>query len=125
MGWANLRRDVCLRLASASAAAIVMPVSAPSRAVESTCFGTLSNGRLQNGVKLPLNGPNFSSYSPFASELGRTYVHSKVLEVIVAAYTALEKSTPRRMFVYGETDRASGGHIRPHRQHQNGLAVHE
>ncbi len=46
-----------------------------------------------------------------------------MLEVIVAAYTALEKSAPGRMFVYGETGRASGGHIRPHRQHQNGLSV--
>ncbi len=123
MGWASLSEDACLRFASASAAVIVMLISTPSRAIESTCFGTLSNGRLENGVKLPLNGPNFSSYSPLASTLGRTYVHSKVLEVVVAAYTALEQSAPGKVFVYGETGWASGGRIRPHRQHQNGLSV--
>ncbi len=115
--------DVNFCVASAIAAAIVALISTSANAVESTCFGGLSNGRLQNGVKLPLNGPNFSSYSPLASELGRTYVHSKVLEVIVAAYTALEQSAPGRVFVYGETGWASGGRIRPHRQHQNGLSV--
>jgi penicillin-insensitive murein endopeptidase len=92
-------------------------------ASESTCFGTVSNGRLENGVRLPISGANFSSYSSLAANLGRTYVHSKVLEVVVDAYSALEKSTPRTIFVYGETGWASGGRIRPHRTHQNGLSV--
>jgi penicillin-insensitive murein endopeptidase len=92
-------------------------------ATESTCFGTVSNGRLENGVRLPVSGPNFSSYSSLAANLGRTYVHSKVLEVVVAAYSALEKSAPRTVFVYGEAGWASGGRIRPHRTHQNGLSV--
>src|SRR5258706_1313475 len=100
-----------------------MLISTPSRAMESTCFGTLSNGRLENGVKLPLNGPNFSSYSPLASTLGRTYVHSKVLEVVVAAYTALEQSAPGKVFVYGETGWAYVGRIKPHRHHQSVLSA--
>ena len=92
-------------------------------AAESTCFGTVSNGRLENGVRLPPNGPNFSPYSALATNAGRTYVHSRVLEVVVAAYAALEQSAPGRVFVYGETGWRSGGRIPPHRTHQNGLSV--
>jgi penicillin-insensitive murein endopeptidase len=101
----------------------VLCVSTSALAGESICFGTVSNGRLQNGVKLPLTGPNFSAYSTLAASLGRTYVHSTVLEVVLAAYAALEKSTPGKIFVYGETGWAAGGRIRPHRSHQNGLSV--
>jgi penicillin-insensitive murein endopeptidase len=43
--------------------------------------------------------------------------------VVVAAYAALEQSAPGRVFVYGETGWPSGGRIRPHRTHQNGLSV--
>lgn len=83
----------------------------------------MSNGRLENGVRLPLNGPNFSSYSSLAANVGRTYVHSKVREIIVAAYSALEQAAPAKVFVYGEAGWPSGGRIRPHRTHQNGLSV--
>lgn len=83
----------------------------------------MSNGRLENGVRLPLNGPNFSSYSSLAANVGRTYVHSKVLEVVVTAYATLEQAAPAKVFVYGEAGWPSGGRIRPHRTHQNGLSV--
>ncbi len=98
-------------------------ISASAFATESVCFGTVSNGRLENGVRLPVSGPNFSSYSFVAANLGRTYVHSKVSEIVLSAYSALEKSTPKTVFVYGESGWPSGGHIRPHRTHQNGLSV--
>src|SRR5215510_12361885 len=94
-----------------------------TQAGESTCYGTVSKGRLENGVRLPTSGPNFSAYSSLAANLGRTYVHSTVREVVVAAYAALEKSAPGKVFVYGETGWPSGGRIRPHRTHQNGLSV--
>lgn len=74
-------------------------------------------------MALPGNGRNFSSYSSLAATLGRTHVHSKVREVIVATYAALETSAPSKVFVYGETGWASGGRFRPHRSHQNGLSV--
>ncbi len=83
----------------------------------------MSNGRLEHGVRLPASGPNFSSYSPLAARLGRTYVHAKVLAVVVAAYAALEEAAPGSVFVYGETGWPAGGRIRPHRTHQNGLSV--
>lgn len=100
-----------------------MLVTKPVGAIESTCFGTVSNGRLENGVKLPGSGPNFTPYSSFAASAGRTYVHSKVRDVVVAAYAALEKSAPGKHFVYGESGWTGGGRIQPHRTHQNGLSV--
>jgi penicillin-insensitive murein DD-endopeptidase len=92
-------------------------------AEESVCFGTVSNGWLENGVKLPIEGNNFSTYSSLGSMLGRTYIHSKVAEIVLAAYQTLERSTPGKIFVYGETGWSSGGRIRPHRTHKNGLSV--
>lgn len=90
---------------------------------ESTCYGSVSNGRLENGVGLPGNGRNFSAYSSAAGVLRRTYVHSKVAEIVSAAYSALEKTAPGKVFVYGETGWPSGGRFRPHKTHQNGLSV--
>jgi len=94
-----------------------------ARAAESTCYGTVAKGRLEGGVRLPPSGANFSAYSSIGAAAGRTYVHSKVRDVVVAAYEALEKSAPSKVFVYGETGWAGGGRIRPHRTHENGLSV--
>ena len=92
-------------------------------AVDSTCFGTVAIGRLEDGVALPSSGPNFSSFSTSAVLVGRTYVHSKVRDVVAAAYKALEAAAPAKVYVYGETGWKSGGRFRPHRTHQNGLSV--
>lgn len=92
-------------------------------AVESQCFGTVSNGRVEGSVKLPTSGPNFSAYSTLAATAGRTHMHSKVAEVITTAYAALEVASPSTTYVYGETGWPSGGRFRPHRTHQNGLSV--
>lgn len=92
-------------------------------AEESVCYGAASQGRLQNGVRLPSRGKNFRAYSSAASLAGRTYVHSKVRDVVVAAYKALESSAAGKVFVYGETGWPSGGRFRPHKTHQNGLSV--
>lgn len=90
---------------------------------ESTCYGTASNGRLEGGVKLPSKGPNYVSYSKTAELLGRTYVHSRVKEIIVASYRWLETETPDNVYKYGETGFRDGGPFRPHRTHRNGLSV--
>jgi len=89
----------------------------------STCYGTVGRGRLENAVALPGKGPNFIAYSGLAGPLGRNYLHSTVQEVVLAAYNALERDAPSKVFVYGETGWASGGQFRPHRTHQNGLSV--
>lgn len=92
-------------------------------AAESQCYGTVGRGRLEGGVKLPTEGPNFKAYSALGTTAGRTYVHSEVAEIIVSAYAALAKDKPANRYVYGETGWESGGRIRPHRTHQNGLSV--
>jgi len=92
-------------------------------ATESVCYGTSSNGRLENGVQIPESGPNFSAYSSLGVAMGRTYVHSKVAQVITSAYASLAASDPDKKYVYGESGWRGGGRIRPHRTHQNGIAV--
>ncbi|MFA6902761.1 MAG: penicillin-insensitive murein endopeptidase [Gallionellaceae bacterium] len=104
-------------------AAIIVSMTANSATTESTCFGTVSNGHLENGVKLPGEGKNFTAYSSLGVSLGRTHVHSKVAEIVVAAYAALEKSASEKVFMYGETGWPDGGRIRPHKTHKNGLSV--
>lgn len=104
-------------------AAIIASMTANATTTESTCFGTVSNGHLKNGVKLPGEGKNFTAYSSLGVSLGRTHVHSKVAEIVVAAYAALEKSASEKVFVYGETGWQDGGRIRPHKTHKNGLSV--
>lgn len=99
----------------------VLPLRAA--AAESVCYGTPSKGRLEDGVQLPASGSNFVPYSSIGVSLGRTYVHSKVEQIVVSAYAALAQSLPGRIFMYGESGWASGGRIKPHRTHQNGLAV--
>jgi penicillin-insensitive murein endopeptidase len=102
---------------------IAVSISANATTLESACFGTVANGHLENGVKLPSEGKNFKAYSSLGVSLGRTYVHSKVEEIVVAAYSALEKSAPEKVFIYGETGWSAGGRIRPHKTHKNGLSI--
>ena len=104
-------------------AAIAIGIAGTASAAESICYGTVANGRLENGVKLPGEGKNFTAYSSLGVTLGRTYVHAKVAEIVVAAYRALEQPASGKVFVYGETGWSSGGRIRPHRTHKNGLSV--
>lgn len=102
-------------------AALLLPGIAMT--MESTCFGSVARGRLENGVALPSSGPNFSSYSTSAESLGRTFAHSRVRDTVAIAYRALEKAAPGKVFVYGETGWKAGGRIKPHRTHRNGLSV--
>lgn len=92
-------------------------------AATSQCFGTTSNGSLQGGVALPVSGANFESYSRVAGWAGRTYVHSQVREIMLAAYDELATSAPEKVFKYAETGFQQGGKFRPHKTHQNGLSV--
>lgn len=98
-------------------------VSGAVSAKNSVCFGTTSNGRLENGVRLPNSGPNFVGYSHVARLAGRKYVHSEVKEIIVAAYKELDKEAPDKVFKYAETGFESGGQFKPHKTHRNGLSV--
>jgi len=104
---------------------LLQVVSTPGAgdAPASICFGTTSNGRLENDVKLPAKGDNFQAYSLILHGAGRTYVHSEVHTVVISAYAALDQTHPDKIFVYGETGWATGGRFKPHKTHQNGLSV--
>lgn len=92
-------------------------------AKSSTCYGTTSDGRLENGVQLPAEGNNFVSYSTVARIAGRTYVHSEVRKIILMSYAALEKEHPNKVFKYAEAGFKTGGEFKPHKTHRNGLSV--
>ncbi len=102
---------------------IALTLSATGADAESRCYGTPANGRLERGVRLETEGPNFAPYSSTGVLLGRTYVHSKVAAVVQAAWEQLHKSSPGKIFVYGETGWSDGGRFKPHKTHQNGLSV--
>jgi len=98
-------------------------LSSPAPAQDSTCYGSTRNGRLENGVKLPSEGANFVSYGKLPALAGRTYVHSKVRDVIIDAYRWLETEQPDKVYKYAETGFAEGGRFKPHKTHRNGLSV--
>ncbi len=97
--------------------------SAESYAKASTCYGTTASGRLENGVRLPAKGKNFVGYSTAARLAGRTYVHSSVKDIILAAYGELESEQPDKVFKYAETGLKEGGEFKPHKTHTNGISV--
>lgn len=89
----------------------------------STCFGSVSRGRLEGGVALPLSGANFSAYSSSILVADRRFVHAQVAGIVLDAYAALRRQQPDLRFMYGETGHKRGGPFEPHRTHQNGLSV--
>lgn len=114
-----------MRMTFLHAVLLVCALAAARHAVasESQCYGTVGKGRLENSVKLPTSGANFSAYSTLGAAAGRTHVHGKVADILLTAYGELAKAQPSTHFVYGETGWSSGGRLRPHRTHQNGLSV--
>lgn len=92
-------------------------------AEQSTCYGTTSNGHLENGVKLPTSGVNLETYSFALSSLGRTYIHSEVRDIMISAYSELHKKYPEKVYKYAETGNKKGGPFKPHKTHRNGLSV--
>ena len=97
--------------------------SGATASATSVCHGTPGNGRLEAGVPLPESGANFTPYSVLGVTLGRTHAHAKVAAAVGVAYATLERTAKGTMFVYGESGWSSGGRIKPHRTHQNGLSV--
>lgn len=105
-------------------AAFILAISpAWAGAGESVCYGTPGKGRIEGAVRIPESGSNFVPYSGIGVGVGRTYVHSRVERVIAAAYASLAQARPGTIFMYGESGWSGGGRIKPHRTHQNGLAV--
>jgi penicillin-insensitive murein endopeptidase len=91
---------------------------APSRSI-----GTRSDGALVAGRRLPSFGPNFRTYSPLGSTLGRTAVHHRVRDTLLAAWASLAETHPDVTWQYGETGWPGGGPFWPHLTHRHGLSV--
>lgn len=89
----------------------------------SVSIGTPASGELRNGKRLPGRGSNFRAYSDLGTLLGRNSVDSRVRAAVLEAYADLALDRPQVRFVYGECGWPSGGSFRPHRTHQNGMAV--
>ncbi len=90
-----------LRERSCSFTALFFVLASTLSFAESTCYGTSSNNKIDGAVQLPASGANLSAYSDVGITLGRTYIHTQVLDIIVAAYRELEQTLPGTKFVYG------------------------
>lgn len=112
-------RSLLLRSITGGFAALALV--APTFA--STCAGTPANGRVQHAVALPTTGVNFGPYTQLGAQLGRTFVHATVRDIVVAAYHGLEQEQPGVEYIYGETGLRLGGPMPPHRTHRNGTSV--
>jgi penicillin-insensitive murein endopeptidase len=86
-------------------------------------YGSGSCGKLEGGVPLECEGPNFAAFTPLACERGRNHLHPLVVETVQAAYAELARTSPERRWQYGELGLAAGGRLAPHRTHQNGLSA--
>lgn len=104
------------------AAGMAPLLAGAAQAGASQCYGAVSRGRLEGGVKLPLRAESLRGQQHRAPA-GRTYVHSSVAEIVLDAFTVLRPAEPSVMHVYGETGWAGGGRFRPHRTYQNGLSM--
>ncbi len=102
---------------------LILVLPGPAACADSICFGTPRKGRIAGAAQLPDHGINYVTYSSLGVTLGRTYVHSRVRDAMLASYSALVKIAPDKIYVYGETGWQSGGKFKPHRTHQNGLSV--
>jgi penicillin-insensitive murein endopeptidase len=118
-------------LVATAAAALLhgVPVGATAGGTEtappvaSRCFGSSAHGRIENAVRLPISGPNYTAYSTAGTMAGRTYVHTTVAAIITGSYALLHQARPGTVYVYGETGAPTGGRFKPHRTHQNGLSA--
>lgn len=91
---------------------------APSRST-----GSVSNGKLENGKRIPFQGENYCTYSFWGYLTGRTFVHAKVRKTVLETYAACAESIPGRRFVLMETGPQNGGRFLPHKTHRSGMSV--
>lgn len=89
----------------------------------SQSYGTVSDGKLINGMRLPSSGKNFITYSRLGSLIGRNGVNDRVRDVIIESYAMVYAHYPEYKYVIGESSWLSGGSMKPHRTHQNGTSV--
>lgn len=86
--------------------------------------GSVKSGKLVNGRRFPYKGANFRYFSPTGYALfNRAWVHSKVLDITLEAYSECAESCPGRKFLLMECSEKNGGRMWPHRTHQNGTSI--
>ncbi|WP_232287263.1 penicillin-insensitive murein endopeptidase [Anaeromyxobacter dehalogenans] len=89
----------------------------------SRVFGTVARGSIEHAHVIPPWGPGYVTYSFLGAALGRQYVDGRVRDTLLASFAARSRAEGGRRFVVGETGWPGGGRFRPHRSHQNGMAV--
>ncbi|OGQ86799.1 MAG: hypothetical protein A2289_13795 [Deltaproteobacteria bacterium RIFOXYA12_FULL_58_15] len=104
---------------------LLLHVAAPALAAGDVAiaFGGGGCGKLDGGEALPCRAANFETFADTACVLGRNYLHPLIVKTVVGAYATLAKDFPHRTWQYGETGKAEGGPLWPHKTHQNGLAA--
>ncbi len=95
----------------------------PDNGESSQSLGMVSNGSLKNGKLMPFSGKNFQYFDTSSYTMGRAFVHSKVREIVLLTYEAMEKETPDHRYFLMETSNEKGGKLDPHHTHQNGLSI--
>lgn len=90
----------------------------------SESIGTVGNGKLINGYKIPFHGTNFKYFSALDYFIfGRCYLHSDIYKAVLDSYKELEQSYPGYTFKIMECSSKKGGKAFPHRTHQNGTSI--
>ncbi len=97
---------------------VLLDGSTPSKVV-----GTVAHGGIEHAHVIPPWGRGYVTYSFLGSALGRQYVDGRVRDALLATFAARAEAEGGRRFVMGETGWPHGGRFRPHRSHQNGMAV--
>jgi hypothetical protein len=108
------------------------PASAAARPTiewrRATSHGLPYSGSLVGGTQLPVEGPDWVTWSPLRDSrpnaANRLYGHERTIRAIVsvlAGYRAANPDAPR--VVIGDISMRDGGPMLEHRSHQNGLDV--
>jgi hypothetical protein len=105
------------------------PAYEPIRWNEATSFGVPHAGRLVHGTRLPLEGPDWVTWSPVTdispNRPERLYGHERVIRRVVSVLAAHRAAFPERAsrVVVGDISLRNGGPMNEHVSHQNGLDV--
>jgi penicillin-insensitive murein DD-endopeptidase len=118
-----LGKFVALSVAAFAGYAVFVAYLGRDSGRPSVCRGTVVDGRLEGGRRLPLWGDNFRAYSSIGYLIGRTFVHSAIRDTALEAYDALARQQPELRFVYAESGWPWGGRFAPHKSHSNGTAI--
>lgn len=89
----------------------------------SQSIGTVSDGQLIDGVKIPLKGENYFYFDDLSYQMDRAYLNDKVLNTLLDGYQLMKDQYPERTFGIMEGSNKNGGPIPPHQTHQNGTSV--